>query len=104
MESNRPNLDRATVDDFGGEWQRFPASIGLWRAGRSELSRLGGNVANWPLGPIVGSATMPSAPTALYRFATRLEHRMTQAQIKALIKNAGLCEIRFSNVAPFGWP
>ena len=26
MESNRHNLDRATVDDFGREWQRFDQS------------------------------------------------------------------------------
>ena len=26
MESNPPNLDRATVDDFGREWRRFDQS------------------------------------------------------------------------------
>jgi hypothetical protein len=30
--------------------------------GAQLVERLGGNVANWPLGPVAGVATMPCAP------------------------------------------
>jgi hypothetical protein len=38
---------------------------------------------------------------ALDRFGTRLEHRMTQAEIRVLMENAGLGEVRFSDGVPF---
>ena len=38
---------------------------------------------------------------ALDRFGTRLEHRMTQAEIKVMMERAGLTEIRFSPSVPF---
>ncbi len=217
MESNLPNVDRATVDDFGREWQRFDQSgassaevqrmfgeyfavfpwdslprnpvgfdagcgsgrwaalvaprVGwlhcidasacvrklkrgapmlvyiyyafdnrpawfrtLWRASdllRRALSRapfrvksvfaellaacvywplargaqlserLGGSIANWPLGAYRWRSYYAMRTDALDRFGTRLEHRMTKAQIKALMENAGLCEIRFHDAVPF---
>ena len=169
MESNRHNLDRATVDDFGREWQRFDQSsvsnaevrrrfgeyfalfpwdslprnaVGfapawfrlLWRASdllRHALSkapfrlksavaellaacvywplargawlfeRLGGNVADWPLSAYRGRSYYAMRTDALDRFGTRLEHRMTQAEIRVLMENAGLGEVRFSDGVPF---
>ena len=38
---------------------------------------------------------------ALDRFGTRLEHRMTLAQIRTMMESAGLSEIRFSDAVPF---
>ena len=38
MESNLPNVDRATVDDFGREWQRFDQS----GASSAEVQRMFG--------------------------------------------------------------
>ncbi|HJQ36175.1 MAG TPA: class I SAM-dependent methyltransferase [Thermoanaerobaculia bacterium] len=38
---------------------------------------------------------------ALDRFGTRLEHRFTRAQIEAMMRNAGLTDIRFSDHAPY---
>jgi hypothetical protein len=41
------------------------------------------------------------ATDALDRFGTRLEQRMTRAQIKALMETAGLTDIRFRDAVPF---
>ena len=38
---------------------------------------------------------------ALDRFGTRLEKRFTRYEITAMMKNAGLCDIKFSETAPF---
>ena len=45
--------------------------------------------------------TLLAWESALDRFGTRLERRMTQAQIKALMEKAGLRDIRFRDAAPF---
>jgi ubiquinone/menaquinone biosynthesis C-methylase UbiE len=74
-----------------------------WPLARSaQLSeRLGGNVANWPLGAYRWRSYYAMRTDALDRFGTRIEHRMTQAQIKALMENAGLSEICFREAEPF---
>jgi ubiquinone/menaquinone biosynthesis C-methylase UbiE len=69
--------------------------------GAQLAQRLGGNVANWPLGAYRWRSYYAMRTDALDRFGTRLEHRMTQAQIKALMENAGLREIRFRDAVPF---
>jgi hypothetical protein len=38
---------------------------------------------------------------ALDRFGTRIEHRMTQAQIRTLMQDAGLRDVRFREGMPF---
>ena len=154
MESNRHNLDRATVDDFGREWQRFDqrsvssaevrrrfgeyfalfpwdslprksdllrhalskapfrlksavaellAACVYWPLARGAwlFERLGGNVADWPLSAYRGRSYYAMRTDALDRFGTRLEHRMTQAEIRVLMENAGLGEVRFSDGVPF---
>ena len=63
--------------------------------------RLGGNIANWPLGDYRWRSYYAMRTDALDRFGTRLERRMTQAQIKALMEKAGLRDIRFRDAAPF---
>jgi len=59
------------------------------------------NVANWPLSAYRGLSYYIMRNDALDRFGTKLEHRMTRAQIEAMMKNAGLSDIRFSNSVPF---
>ncbi len=63
--------------------------------------RLGGNIVNWPLGDYRWRSYYAMRTDALDRFGTRLERRMTQAQIKALMEKAGLRDIRFRDAAPF---
>jgi ubiquinone/menaquinone biosynthesis C-methylase UbiE len=79
------------------------AACVYWPLARgAQLSeRLGGNVANWPLGAYRWRSYYAMRTDALDRFGTRIEHRMTQAQIKALMENAGLGEIRFRDAEPF---
>jgi SAM-dependent methyltransferase len=79
------------------------AACVYWPLARSAqlCERLGGNVANWPLGAYRWRSYYAMRTDALDRFGTRLEHRMTKAQIKTLMENAGLCEIRFHDAVPF---
>jgi hypothetical protein len=74
----------------------WPLARGAWL-----FERLGGNVANWPLGAYRSRSYYAMRTDALDRFGTRLEHRMTQAEIKMLMENAGLGEIRFRDAVPF---
>lgn len=66
-----------------------------------KFERLGGNVADWPLSAYRGRSYYAMRTDALDRFGTRLEHRMTQAEIRVLMENAGLGEVRFSDGVPF---
>jgi ubiquinone/menaquinone biosynthesis C-methylase UbiE len=79
------------------------AACVYWPLARgAQLSeRLGAHVANWPLGAYRWRSYYAMRTDALDRFGTRVEHRMTQAQIKVLMENAGLREIRFSDAVPF---
>jgi SAM-dependent methyltransferase len=72
----------------------------LARAARFAES-LGGDVANWPLSAYRWRSYYSMRTDALDRFGTRLEHRMTQAEIKAMMEQAGLDDIRFSPSVPF---
>ncbi len=51
--------------------------------GAQVCERLGGNIANWPLGAYRWRSYYAMRTDALDRFGTRLERRMTRAQIKA---------------------
>jgi ubiquinone/menaquinone biosynthesis C-methylase UbiE len=62
---------------------------------------LGGNIANWPLGAYRCRSYYAMRTDALDRFGTRLERRMTRAQIKALMETAGLHDISFRDAVPF---
>ena len=74
----------------------WPLARGAWL-----FERLGGNVADWPLSAYRGRSYYAMRTDALDRFGTRLEHRMTQAEIRVLMENAGLGEVRFSDGVPF---
>ena len=63
--------------------------------------RLGGNIANWPPGAYRWRSYYAMRTDALDRFGTRLELRMTRAQIKTLMENAGLRDICFRDAVPF---
>jgi ubiquinone/menaquinone biosynthesis C-methylase UbiE len=65
------------------------------------FERLGGNVTHWPLAAYRWRSYYAMRTDALDRFGTRIERRMTQAQIKTLMENAGLREIRFRDAEPF---
>ncbi len=62
---------------------------------------LGADVANWPLSAYRWRSYYNMRTDALDRFGTRLEHRMTRAQISTMMESAGLRDIRFSDAVPF---
>lgn len=74
-----------------------------WPLARGALlaERLGGNVAHWPLAAYRRRSYYGMRTDALDRFGTRIEHRMTQAQIRTLMQDAGLRDIRFREAVPF---
>ena len=65
------------------------------------FERLGCDVTNWPLAAYRQRSCYTMRTDALDRFGTRLEHRMSRTQIKALMERAGLRDIRFSDHEPF---
>jgi len=65
------------------------------------FERVGCNVSNWPLSAYRSYSFYNMRTDALDRFGTRIEHRMTQAEIKAMMETAGLRDIRFSNSVPY---
>jgi ubiquinone/menaquinone biosynthesis C-methylase UbiE len=79
------------------------AACAYWPLARGArvFERLGGNVANWPLSAYRWRSYYAMRTDALDRFGTRIEHRMTQAQIRVLMEKAGLSGIRFLDAVPF---
>ena len=79
------------------------AALVYWPLARGArlFERLGCNVADWPLSAYRGRSYYSMRNDALDRFGTRLEHRMTRAQIEAMMEKAGLRDIRFSDSVPF---
>jgi SAM-dependent methyltransferase len=79
------------------------AAVIYWPLARGAglFAGLGVDVANWPLSAYRWRSYYNMRTDALDRFGTRLEHRMTQAQIKTMMELAGLREIRFSDAVPF---
>jgi SAM-dependent methyltransferase len=79
------------------------AAVVYWPLARVArlLEKLNCNVANWPLSAYRLLPYYSMRNDALDRFGTRLEHRMTQAQIKTMMETAGLRDIHFSNSMPF---
>jgi SAM-dependent methyltransferase len=63
--------------------------------------KLGARVDNWPLSAYRWRSFYSMRTDSLDKFGTRLEHRMTKAEIAAMMERCGLTEIRFSNAAPF---
>jgi SAM-dependent methyltransferase len=79
------------------------AALIYWPLARSAnvAERLGLDPANWPLAAYRSRSYYTMRTDALDRFGTRLEHRMTRAEIKAMMEVAGLRDIRFSESTPF---
>jgi ubiquinone/menaquinone biosynthesis C-methylase UbiE len=79
------------------------AALVYWPLARSAAlaERLGVNVANWPLGAYRRRSYYVMRTDALDRLGTRLEHRMTAAEIRAMMEQAGLVDVRFSPSSPF---
>ena len=61
----------------------------------------GMDVRNFPLSAYRTAGFYTMRTDALDRFGTRLEHRFSRAQIKAMMESAGLERIRFSESEPF---
>lgn len=74
-----------------------------WPLARASLlvERAGGNVAYIPLSAYRRRSFYTMRTDALDRFGTRLEQRFTRRQIKAMMADAGLTDIRFSEREPF---
>ena len=63
--------------------------------------RSGLDVSNWPLSAYRWHSFYTMRTDALDRFGTRLEQRMTQAEIRAAMESAGLRDIVFSQSVPY---
>jgi SAM-dependent methyltransferase len=59
------------------------------------------DVSNWPLSAYRWHSYYSMRTDTLDRFGTRVEHRMTRAQIRAAMEKAGLRDIEFSEAMPF---
>ena len=65
------------------------------------LGKLNLNISNFPLSSYKNLSFYTMRTDALDRFGTRLEQRFTQNEIKNMMENAGLENIKFSNSKPF---
>lgn len=65
------------------------------------IEKLGVNVRNLPLSEYRFKSFYTMRTDALDRFGTKLEQRFTQAEIKKMLEDAGLADIKFSDIAPF---
>ncbi len=79
------------------------AALIYWPLARAArlAEKLGANVNHWPLSAYRWHSFYSMRTDALDRFGTRLERRMTRAQIKAMMEIAGLRDVRFSDQVPF---
>ena len=76
------------------------AYLPLARLARS-LERLGFEVAHLPLSEYRDRTFYSMRTDALDRFGTRLERRFTRSEIDAMLREAGLGEVRFADGPPF---
>ncbi|MBL1140588.1 MAG: class I SAM-dependent methyltransferase [Proteobacteria bacterium] len=65
------------------------------------IEKLGMDVSNVPLTEYRAKSFYTMRTDALDRFGTRLENRFTQVQIKKMMEDAGLKDIKFSDIAPY---
>jgi ubiquinone/menaquinone biosynthesis C-methylase UbiE len=65
------------------------------------IEKLGIDVNNVPLTEYRSKSFYTMRTDALDRFGTRLENRFTQKQIKKMMEDAGLIDIKFSDIAPY---
>jgi SAM-dependent methyltransferase len=79
------------------------AAVVYWPLARGArlCERLGCDVAHWPLSAYRSASFYGMRTDALDRFGTRLEHRMTRDQIKAMMEAVGLRDVQFSEAVPY---
>jgi SAM-dependent methyltransferase len=79
------------------------AAFIYWPVARSAAlaEKFGFDPTNWPLAAYRTRSYYTMRTDALDRFGTRLEHRMSRAEIEAMMAAAGLRDIRFSQSTPF---
>lgn len=65
------------------------------------IEKMGVDVNNVPLTEYRAKSFYTMRTDALDRFGTRLENRFTQVQIKKMLEDAGLKDIKFSDIAPY---
>ena len=65
------------------------------------VEKLNINVSNFPLSSYKNLSFYTMRTDALDRFGTRLEQRFTRDEIKQMMYNAGLENIKFSDSKPF---
>ena len=65
------------------------------------MEKLNLNVSNFPLSSYKNLSFYTMRTDALDRFGTRLEQRFTRNEIKIMMENAGLENIKFSNSKPY---
>jgi ubiquinone/menaquinone biosynthesis C-methylase UbiE len=94
--SRLPFRARRTVTDCLAAGIYWP----LARAGKL-AERLGADVSNIPLAAYRQASFYTMRTDALDRFGTRLEQRFTRVQIEAMMRDAGLTDIRFSDREPY---
>ena len=94
--SSLPFVARRPIADVIALTVYWPLSRG---AGVAE--RLGVSVAHWPLASYRNRAFYSLRTDSLDRFATKLEHRFTRAEIVAMMAAAGLEGVRFNEAESF---
>ena len=65
------------------------------------ISRRGHDVSSFPLSFYRDSSLYTMRTDSLDRFGTRLEHRFTKLEVRQMLENAGLIDIRFRDSEPF---
>jgi SAM-dependent methyltransferase len=65
------------------------------------ISRRGRDVSSFPLSFYRDSSLYTMRTDSLDRFGTRLEHRFTKIEVRRMLENAGLIDIRFRESEPF---
>jgi hypothetical protein len=65
------------------------------------LEKLGVDVSSLPLSGYRQRSYYIMRNDALDRFGTKLERRFSRAQIRQMMEDAGLAEVRFSETPPF---
>jgi SAM-dependent methyltransferase len=82
---------------------QFIATLVYWPLARFAkiVERSGVNASNFPLSSYRDRSFYVMRTDALDRFGTRLEQRFTQNQIRAMMENAGMKRITFSEGEPY---
>lgn len=79
------------------------ATVAYWPLARfaSLVEKTGRDVSNLPLSAYRGLSFYSMRTDALDRLGTRLEQRFTRAEIAAMMSDAGLTDVQFSETEPF---